>query len=532
MNKFHQTMNHIELFAGCGGLCLGLSKAGFKLTLANELSPMASETFAFNILGEKLQNATVPGHTLWLSSQYDRSEMAKRLREDPRVFSQVFGQNCELDPTGKNLKKSLIVGSIVDLNKWLTEHPEALENIKNAFGQGEVDLVSGGPPCQSFSLAGLREKNNEKNTLPWEFAKFSSLVRPKCVLLENVTGILRPFTEGGQKYYAWFEIAKAFASIGYVPLTLHINAKFAGVAQNRPRFILLALRKDIFQKLKPTFNQAEQYLFNSSETFFEALERGETVSLGDLTVHDLNTNTANEFDHFDHSFLAPLAVCKTKSDFVTVKDAIQDLEVDGNLPMSDYVRKINSLFVSELKASKEGNDWSHKFTRTTDLVRRRFCIYQRMTSFSDITNREMSHIISGKADFLGDAAWDEAKLALFLREDNTYKRFNSKTEFELFLIAHRTKKQTQRALKACDPAPAALSIPDDACHYSEVRTLSPREMARIQSFPDDFIFCSKTTTGGQNRRFEVPIYTQIGNAVPVLLGYALGKAVHKLLSRL
>ena len=87
----------------------------------------------------------------------------------------------------------------------------------------------------------------------------------------------------------------------------------------------------------------------------------------------------------------------------------------------------------------------------------------------------------------------------------------TKDEFVAYLMLHLTKKQTQRALIATDPAPAALSIPDDACHYNELRTLTAREMARIQSFPDNYIFRSKMTTGGQNRRFEVPIYTQIGN---------------------
>jgi len=80
------------------------------------------------------------------------------------------------------------------------------------------------------------------------------------------------------------------------------------------------------------------------------------------------------------------------------------------------------------------------------------------------------------------------------------------------------------------PAPAALSIPDDACHYHdhELRTLTVREMARIQSFPDNFTFRSKITTGGQMRKFEVPQYTQVGNAVPPLLGYQLGLAIKKL----
>ena len=97
-----------------------------------------------------------------------------------------------------------------------------------------------------------------------------------------------------------------------------------------------------------------------------------------------------------------------------------------------------------------------------------------------------------------------------------------------------TKKQTQRSLNAAFPAPAALSIPDDACHYHEskesLRTLTVREMARIQSFPDWYFIRSKVTTGGKMRKFEVPQYTQIGNAVPPLLGVALGKVCKDILS--
>ena len=54
-------------------------------------------------------------------------------------------------------------------------------------------------------------------------------------------------------------------------------------------------------------------------------------------------------------------------------------------------------------------------------------------------------------------------------------------------------------------------------------------MARIQSFPDNFVFRSKITTGGQMRKFEVPQYTQVGNAVPPILGAALGLTVSRLL---
>lgn len=55
-------------------------------------------------------------------------------------------------------------------------------------------------------------------------------------------------------------------------------------------------------------------------------------------------------------------------------------------------------------------------------------------------------------------------------------------------------------------------------HHDELRTLTVLEMARFQSFPDNFLFRSKVTTGGQMGRFEVPQYAQVGNVVPFLLG--------------
>lgn len=101
-----------------------------------------------------------------------------------------------------------------------------------------------------------------------------------------------------------------------------------------------------------------------------------------------------------------------------------------------------------------------------------------------------------------------------------------------YLAGLNTKKFSQRALRRGVPAPAALSIPDDVCHYTEARTLSVREMARIQSFPDAFEFRGIATTGGLRRRYQVPQYTQIGNAVPPLLGKALGEVVSSILDEL
>ena len=71
---------NIELFAGCGGMALGMESAGFSLKFANEVSPMASNTFAYNILGVDLERQT--DQVKWIHSRYNANEFEKRLREN------------------------------------------------------------------------------------------------------------------------------------------------------------------------------------------------------------------------------------------------------------------------------------------------------------------------------------------------------------------------------------------------------------------------------------------------------------------
>lgn len=91
-----------------------------------------------------------------------------------------------------------------------------------------------------------------------------------------------------------------------------------------------------------------------------------------------------------------------------------------------------------------------------------------------------------------------------------------------------TKKQAITVLNANEPSKTLTTLPDDLLHYSEPRILTVREMARIQSFPDSFDILGKYTTGGTRRTQECPRYTQVGNAVPPLLGEALGYLIKKI----
>lgn len=520
-------MNHIELFAGCGGLSLGLEKAGFELSLANELSPMAAETFAFNLLGEDFEsvskNKGVPQQTLWLSSKHP--DLKQRLRENPFEYPDLGNGYSDLPENPLDLKGKLVVGNIIHLNQVLREQPLLNNALRSGFGDGEIDLVSGGPPCQSFSMAGLRRKDCDKNTLPWEFVQFVEHAQPRIATLENVTGILRAFKEDGKRYYAWFEVAKAFASVGYIPLCLHVNARLAGVPQNRPRFIMIAIRNDVYDLLEPTLNKSEQELLTVGKEVYHSIRKSIDVSYGSLPYFDVNRE--QDLRLFKHSFLSPL-IGQIE---VSVKQAIGDLQLEQPDRPSSYVSYLNKSF--EFLDRHSNKFRNHEPRSNGPLVQRRFRLYQVMHECGKEVSREVFDVLKLQSRSISDSAWETLRKFEYLLDNNEHVTFGHKKDFVKYLQAHPTKKQTQRALNKDKPAPAALSIPDDACHYSpkELRTLTVREMARIQSFPDNFEFRSKVTTGGKMRRFEVPQYTQVGNAVPPLLGVAIGKVVSAILRR-
>lgn len=533
------TLNYIELFAGCGGLSLGLESIGnFQMVMANELSPMPAQTYAYNFFNEDLEQITTSSENVkWLSSQYPKNNTIDRLREDPRQYPALNAEDRHSDLNkSASLHGKLVVADIRQLNQFLTIHPNIAKDLSEAYGNGSLELVSGGPPCQSFSMAGLRQRDNDRNTLPWEFAKFVNMVQPKFTILENVTGILRAFKEDdGSLHYAWKEVAGTFCTIGYIPLCLHVNAKYVGAPQNRPRFIMIGIREDIYRNLSNTLTAIEKEIFSPFEKCFEAIKSGNnltdnTKALEHLIYYDVAKQT--DIGLFINSFLSPL-VTKTEP-FVSVCEAIDDLRFNElNLKPSDYINK-NANLLSKGVIVPRNKIANHEPRSNGALVQRRFRIYQVMQKVEPKLSKEVKSILKGDLNNLSYEAWSAFSKYDYLNENGNFSVFEEQSDFIEFLQRHTTKKQTQKALVADQPAPAALSIPDDACHYhhDELRTLTVREMARIQSFPDSFVFKSKVTTGGQMRKFEVPQYTQVGNAVPPMLGRALGLVIQNLDNRL
>lgn len=516
---------YVELFAGCGGLSLGLESSGWELELANELSPMAAETFAYNLLGEVIK-----------SKDYD-------------LESTVTHTNCiKTIKTAEWNKKKLVVGDVVQLVEELKVRPELLERFK------EIDMISGGPPCQGFSMAGKRTERDPKNKLPYAFVDLVELVKPKTVILENVEGILRPFSSEGGTKLPWLEVAKAFAAVGYAPLCFLLNARQFGIPQNRPRFIMLGIHKSLKIKVLNKLNSAKQEeikrIFETAFAFADEDSQFITGYIGnDPAIHIdvINTKFAESrnlktSDIFNNKNLFP----EVSNDEISVKEAIDDLRDTGVFKTkpdeslvikiskgTDYSQFLSSQFSSNLNhpESHKSGLYNHELRKHSFKVTNRFIFLQEIKKIRDNDIRAcLENSLKGRSVKEADLEKSRRELIKNKRLINIIDT-SSNSGMLASIDEIRSKKQTQRAISPKMPAPAQLTIPDDICHYSDrqPRTLSVREMARIQSFPDDFIFRAKVTTGGENRRFEVPQYTQVGNAVPPLLGRAIGIWVSKIL---
>ena len=493
-------MNHIELFAGCGGMSLGFKSCGFELLMANEVSPMAAETFSYNIMGKDIRENK---DTLWLESNYSREDIELRLREN-LLFTEEFAYH-DIPETG-DLSGKLIIGSVTRLL-------EKIPDLRTRLGVNEIDVISGGPPCQGFSMAGLRKIEDRKNQLPFVFGDFVSKMQPKVVVLENVTGILRPFKDSdGVKYYAWEEIAKYFFSLDYYPICLHVNPVMISLPQTRFRFIMIAVRQDYMPiKLKKDLEVCLQ-LSLPGESF--------KPQLIDLTTEEKICN----LDHRTRDALALFIKEEENLGIVTAKQAIHDISTD--IEPSSYVDFINQIFKSTNPNNNNNLIFNLESPKYSEKVVKRFKLQQKLNSL-DSKGKKMIR------DYLKSKLTKNDLRSLYSRHLILKDISDSFDGFIDYLNEVKTKKHSQRALYADKPSPTITAVADDFVHYEAPRCLNVREMARIQSFPDWFVLRSKITTGGLKRRYEIPQQTQVGNAVPPLLGRRVSMFIkHKILRKI
>lgn len=200
----------IDLFAGCGGLSLGLENAGFLPIFVNELNQYAMETYLAN---RQSVNSL-------LAKKYHSFDV-KQMVLPPNYFA--------------DLKRGFKQDYGIDVDR------------------GEVDLITGGPPCQGFSGIGHRRSYSvEKQQLPsnhlyQDMAFVINQLRPKIFLFENVRGLMNSrWTNKGIKGEIWEDVQSTFNGIrGYTVKSALVFAKDYGVPQNRPRILLVGIREDV-----------------------------------------------------------------------------------------------------------------------------------------------------------------------------------------------------------------------------------------------------------------------------------------------
>ena len=185
----------IELFAGAGGLALGIEKAGFDNLGLIEFDKDAADTLKknrpnWNVINDDIANI-----------------------------------------------------SCLDLEKYFS------------INKGDLDLLSGGAPCQAFSYAGKRlGLEDARGTLFYHYAVFLEKLQPKMFLFENVRGLLTH--NHGKTYTTMLNI---FEKTGYVIDKQILNAWEHGAPQKRERLITIGIRKDLIGKIKYTFPESHKY---------------------------------------------------------------------------------------------------------------------------------------------------------------------------------------------------------------------------------------------------------------------------------
>ena len=201
---------YIDIFAGCGGLSLGLCNAGFKGVFAVEKNIDAFSTLKHNLINSE--------HFEW--------------------------------PDWLTIQEH-------DINSLMKNHQSELQKL-----QGKVDLVAGGPPCQGFSMAGKRDSNDKRNKLVKSYVKFIKLVQPRAIIFENVHGFTVNFSDntGKTKKYSSY-VVNALRRAGYKTDSRIVDLSEFGVPQARKRFILVAYKDKkpdkFFEKL---YNNRDEFL--------------------------------------------------------------------------------------------------------------------------------------------------------------------------------------------------------------------------------------------------------------------------------
>lgn len=459
----------LDLFAGCGGLSLGFYAAGFEITAAIEFDPLAAQSHGQNFHPHDERHAKA----------YDITTTPPDL-----------------------LCKELGMGPVADA----------------------IDVIVGSPPCQAFARVG-RAKLREVDQHPEAFIRdpraqlykaYLEYVRAFCplaILMENVPDVLN---HGGQNIPE--EISDVLENMGYICRYTLLNSVFYGVPQMRERMLLIAYRQELGIP-NPEFPEPTH-----CHSLPPGYEGSRAVALKLL----------NNLFSGAHDYIPPPITSKTLSPAVTAYSAI------GDLPVIDARKELHE---GRLKRGARRFDVP---TIKYDSTRPLSPYARSMKEWEGFTAPE-----TGLYDHQIRYLPRDYELFAEMREGSEYPELHSlamnRFETRARQMSFMPNTQEWGALKATmvppyDPGKfpnkwwklirdqpvrtLMAHLGKDSyshIHYdsTQARTISVREAARLQSFPDGFKFC-----GTMN-----PAFRQIGNAVPPLLAKALAVKIFSTLKR-
>jgi DNA (cytosine-5)-methyltransferase 1 len=456
----------LDLFSGCGGMSLGFKLAGYKLIGGIESDPLAIQSYALNF------------HSQDCKEIYDSLSLARDItKTHPGQLMSEWGYSDPLDV---------------------------------------VDVLIGGPPCPAFARIGrakLREisqhpeafRLDPRSQLYVPYIEYIKYLRPLVILMENVPDILN---YGGHNLGE--EISEILEELGYKCTYTLLNSANYGVPQLRERFFLVGVHTDINNKFKfPTPTNLVDFPrgYNSSRQ---------------VALKHIN----NESLYYLPTPTAPLnAGCP-----VTVEDAIGDLPIitghlDGTMKRGarrfdkaiSYRNDVNiSSYIKSMRCwdgfESKGYIYDHVIRSISERDQRIFRVMSPGDDYPKayLIAKKIFNTIIENLDINDESEYDYEKLKA------TYVPPYDPTKFP----------NKWRKIESDQPARTLMAhLGKDTyshIHYdsSQARTISVREAARLQSFPDGFKF-----VGTMN-----PAFRQIGNAVPALMSLSLAKELLKTLN--
>ena len=409
-------MNFIDLFAGAGGLSEGFIRAGFKPIAHVEMDKAACNT---------LLTRTVYHHL-------------KGTPEFEKYISYIKGEGVSRDILYELLPESK-KKSVINLPIGDETNDQIFKQIDWLKGNKTIDLIIGGPPCQAYSLAGRsrdknKMKNDSRNYLFVQYAKYLDYYQPKFFVFENVLGLLSAKDKDGHNY---LELMKdLYRSVGYETEYKVLEAKDYGVLQNRKRIILIGRR-------------------GTESGFYPEFKKwipGVTVS---ELLNDLKPLKAGEGNFFATPYKEPA------SEYLNISQIRNGINFTTQHIARPHTEQDKEIYMVAISKWNKG---------------------ERL-DYNELPNRLKTH--SNTQSFV-----------------DRFKVVPANLQASQTVVAH---------------------IARDGHYYihpdiEQNRSLTPREAARLQSFPDDFYFEGATEKPSRTAAFK-----QIGNAVPPLMAEKIAK---------